>query len=680
MKPPLFLAAALVFSAATTQAQGVDVDVEPRWGIRTADFDTPHGRVTVHLPHDVAAGDTLSGTVSVAPEGDNPRKIRKSSDELAGHVVTVGGAPHEVSGGRVAWTVARDLADTAARLILSDRKGREVASTEIPISQGIPAFARPDAYRLPPLAQAGRPARIVGPFDGDLSSTSVTIDGRSVELLAESTRGAVFRAPVDLDEGPRTIVLREGDVTVTGKCNLVSLGLSAPRTDLTRGERTTVTARVAGLADLPSSAFPALFEMANKSPDVVRFEDREGQRLSDRLYPEDVRSDGTFERPVRMAGIRVGSFLVSAFVFARVPPDPAPLDVPFPDAEPITCPIGDDAEDPPRPAVPRPSYDFEKDGLRPLDQGHREGWGDRWCTPTATGISLAFFAEHGHPELIPDTDGQEGIGDGDVYDAIDKLGGYFHTTGDGGSFLFDWLVGLHHYLKDEGSEDKFTTKHFQHATDVEKEIEDAVNKWAGKEREVEAKIAEGERQVAATEKEIADKTKEIEALLKRETVLKAERTAAGDVRKAEIEKELREVIDRQWDLEEELTTATARLPKLRFVTSQWKTTRDLLDLWAGMKGTHSFRAPPTVADFTSELEAGEDVIVQVKLDSGAHVLVGRAFKKAAEGDGSRAVGLMDPAGGKTLDTKMREVGGKLEVEYRGAWREVLSMLSVSPKE
>ncbi len=679
MKPPIFLAVALVFAGAAIPMQGGEVDVEPRWGVRSADFDTPHGRVTVHLPHDVAAGDTLSGTVSVAPEGDSPRKLRKNTDELVGHVVTVGGTDHEVSAGRFAWNVARDAAGTAARLVLSDRRGREVASAEIPVSRAVPAFARPEGFRLPPLAQAGRPVRVVGPFDGDLASTSVTVGGRSVELLAESTRGAVFRAPVDL-EGPQEIALREGDAEVTGTCNLVSLGLSAPRTDLMRGERTTVTAQVAGLAGLPPSAFPVVFEMANRSPDVVRFEDREGQRLSDRLYPEDVGPGGTFTRRVPLAGIRVGSFVVSAFVFARVPPDPGPLEVPFPDADPITCPIGEGGQDAPKAPAPRPGYDFEKDGLRPLDQGHREAWGERWCAPTATGISLAFFAENGHPALIPDVDGEEGIGDDDVYDAIDKLGEYFHTTGDGGSFLFDWLAGLHRYLKDRGSAEKFTTKHFQHATDVEKEIEDTVKKWAGKEKDVAAKVAEAERQIAATEKEIADKTTEIEALKQRETALKAERTTAGDARKGEIEKELREVTDRQWDLDEQVAAAQARLPALRFTRSQWQTLRDLLDLWAAMKASHAFRAPATVADFTSELQAGEDVILRLALDAGSHVLVGRAFKKAAEDDGSRAVGLVDPAGGKTLDTRMRESGGKLQVHYRGEWRDVLSMLSVSPKE
>jgi hypothetical protein len=54
----------VVAGVAAAQPQGSS---ETAWGLSTTTFETPGGPVTVHLPADLAAGDTLSGTVFAEP-------------------------------------------------------------------------------------------------------------------------------------------------------------------------------------------------------------------------------------------------------------------------------------------------------------------------------------------------------------------------------------------------------------------------------------------------------------------------------------------------------------------------------------------------------------------------------------------------------------------------------------
>src|ERR1039457_575051 len=59
-------------------------------GLAAAVFSTNQGTVTVNLPDDMAAGDTVTGTVVVAPAGATDADRQRNADELQGTVVEVG--------------------------------------------------------------------------------------------------------------------------------------------------------------------------------------------------------------------------------------------------------------------------------------------------------------------------------------------------------------------------------------------------------------------------------------------------------------------------------------------------------------------------------------------------------------------------------------------------------------
>src|SRR6185503_1179329 len=130
----------------------------------------------------------------------------------------------------------------------------------------VPSTMGTSNFVIPPVGQSGRPIVVTGPFDGDLSNTilrsgpanrtvhefaktSDSISGgfEAIRPLAESPRQLVFESPRNIT-GPITIFVKEGDGAPTaGPMRSVAVQLSAPKTNLMRGEKTVVTVEVNGL-------------------------------------------------------------------------------------------------------------------------------------------------------------------------------------------------------------------------------------------------------------------------------------------------------------------------------------------------------------------------------------------------------------------------------------------------
>ena len=171
----------------------VSSTTETNWGLHTTTFTTPEGKIKVNFPDDMAAGDTISGTVIAEPAGATLDERERNSDELNGYVVEVEKTKTPVIGKVLKWTVPAALVGGATYIILRDKDGKEVTRSEVPVIP-TPPFEKPPTtpsstdYSLPGVGQAGRPTQIVGIFDGDSNTTTVEIGGRNTRILAESPR------------------------------------------------------------------------------------------------------------------------------------------------------------------------------------------------------------------------------------------------------------------------------------------------------------------------------------------------------------------------------------------------------------------------------------------------------------------------------------------------------------
>jgi len=292
------------------------------WGLHTTTFETPQGKIKVNLPDDMAAGDTISGTVIAEPVGTTLDEKERNSDVLNGYVVVVKAQRKAVKKTRVieklltGVAIPTALAGGVATLILEDTKGKFVAKTEIPVQPKPPAIEQPtvptsENFQIPGVGQTGRPFEVTGPFDGNTSNTKVKIGGKHVKVLAESPRKVVAQIPRDV-VGSTEIEVKEGNVVAKDEMNNLKVSLSADRTTLHKGEGATLGVRVSGLQGLQD---PVPLRLTNESPLVVNMQGGNDQVIN--ITPAETREGDTFFTERSLTAIQTGGFNVRARVELR---------------------------------------------------------------------------------------------------------------------------------------------------------------------------------------------------------------------------------------------------------------------------------------------------------------------------------------------------------------------------
>ena len=293
---------------------GLRVRTDTAFGLITTTFDTLEGTVSVNLPDDVASGDTISGTVIAEPKGTTKDEQAKNEDSLNGYVVEVAKQetpPQQKQGSK--WVIPP--AAQFIPVVLKNREGKEVARTNVPLSQGHVVNPKPNgdlpqdgSYTTPPFGQAGRPVSVAGPFDGDFANTAIKLGNNTAQFLAESPRKAVVRSPANLT-GPATIEVNEQGKLVA-KCHYQSIGvrLAADKLNLIRGEQTVLTVTLSGLNGVGS---PVPLQLTNATPWTVRMEGGESQTITAR--PQEF-TGGVFTTQRMLTGVRAGGFTINAVV------------------------------------------------------------------------------------------------------------------------------------------------------------------------------------------------------------------------------------------------------------------------------------------------------------------------------------------------------------------------------
>ena len=137
-------------------------------GLVVTAFDTPPGKIKVILPDDMAAGDTVSGTVVVEPAGNSQSERDTNETELNGYVIDIGSQKKPASGHMISFVVPVTLTITLIH------GAQSVATLQVPVSTTpLPALNK---FTLPTGGQQGRNIEIKGPFNG------VFVPGDSVKI------------------------------------------------------------------------------------------------------------------------------------------------------------------------------------------------------------------------------------------------------------------------------------------------------------------------------------------------------------------------------------------------------------------------------------------------------------------------------------------------------------------
>ena len=196
-------ALSLIAAAASAQVTPYTLKVETGPGLIAITFTLQGNQARVYLPDDVAPGEKFSGALEGQPN----------------YVVEFAGQQALVRAGAFHWTVPAQQPTEFLPLILRDLRGRELARASVPIVAGPRS---PAAFRVPRVVQAGSPAPVLGPFDGDSRGTRFEIAGEAAQVLAESVRKIVIRAP-DKPLGMTTYALRKGTLEKQGPLRSVTI-------------------------------------------------------------------------------------------------------------------------------------------------------------------------------------------------------------------------------------------------------------------------------------------------------------------------------------------------------------------------------------------------------------------------------------------------------------------------
>lgn len=255
---------------------GLTVETGP--GLIAVTFTLQFSQVRVYLPDDVASGENFSGALEGQPN----------------YIVELAGQRASVREAAFSWTMpAGSPAGEFVPLVLRDFRGREVARASIPVAAKRDLSA---AFRFPKFVHAGSPATVFGPFDGDADSTRFSIGGQPAQVLAESVRKVVLRAPGRV-LGPVPIAMRKGEIEKSGSVRSLQIETGMP-------DKATIAVSVKGLGGLQD-------EVALKLDSSYVF-----------IRPADVTATGEFQTQFGLLGIESNAAAMGAhLVFPQTPRD-----------------------------------------------------------------------------------------------------------------------------------------------------------------------------------------------------------------------------------------------------------------------------------------------------------------------------------------------------------------------
>jgi len=276
-------------------------------GLHAVQFRLKEGAVEVLLPYDLGVGETVSGSLIVHTAGMPGKKRDKNRQKMGRLGVRIGGLSRPAAStafGPVA--VCAGVAGSKLPVLSCERsgdgsqpgashrlsvqllnpKGHVILEAVLPVAATLEAGS--SGYSYLPLGKAGEPLEIVGPFDGDVTNTRVSLEGHGATPLAESPRRTVVRCPLSI-LGPTRLQLVERGNAVSGPFRSLAVMLRLSKPVLQTGERTIVEVVINGLDDLDAD-LP--LELVSLTPEAAQLE--RGPRYPLTISPREVQSGGVY--------------------------------------------------------------------------------------------------------------------------------------------------------------------------------------------------------------------------------------------------------------------------------------------------------------------------------------------------------------------------------------------------
>ncbi len=290
----IWLAAVSVLVLSSSALSSPEVTDVCQHGVHEVSFKTGDGHVQVYLPADMVADDTISGTICINRKSLNNYWLEVGDQKF--------GACLEHFSARMPGNA------TSLKLCLRNKRGEIVGEAAVPCATSPIALSddmQHGSYSYDPIGQAGSLMKCTGKFDGDFTSTSITMNGQNCLMVAESPRQLCYIAPANLP-GRVAVELKEQQRTVTFNANLAVVSIKGPFMSVLRGARAFVTVEVTGL---DGTERVAQVKVLNLSPGVVTLEGGNDQLLN---IPG---GNATYTRNLPLRALNPGYYSISAFLW-----------------------------------------------------------------------------------------------------------------------------------------------------------------------------------------------------------------------------------------------------------------------------------------------------------------------------------------------------------------------------
>jgi hypothetical protein len=284
-------------------------------GLTTAIFPTYMGKITIYLPDDIRPGEAVSGSIIIEPSGKSEKQKMENfrvmlDAELQMEQLVIPFKKIKLVPSKPVnfdWLVPEDRKLTMP--IKLNQPGVN-NNLQLPYRFIIPETNQEnkEECKAPSHIMAGNPVRITGSFDGNAENTKCHLDGKKLEVLAESPRQCIMQFPSDVS-GPKSLLIKDGNTGTEKVCEIrtsgVVLDVNAGKLNLRKGEKTFIDVKVSGLGSLGNDT--ALLSLTNKTLEIVKL--LPADFIAVPLTASEVTS-GIFSRRFDVQSLQTGSFSV----------------------------------------------------------------------------------------------------------------------------------------------------------------------------------------------------------------------------------------------------------------------------------------------------------------------------------------------------------------------------------
>ena len=273
-------------------------------GLTTAEFRIPQANIKVFLAEDIFPGEMNSGRIKMEILGKNARQIEKNTSEIGHYTINFNNEVFTLDNTNKALGFKVSTGKTINGLMeLMNGTGVKISELNIPVKDPKNNSSIPSTCNVPSHALCGSPLRITGPFDGNLSNTNCTLEGKPMEILAESPRQCIVSYPPAITGNQSLNIREQGKSECQQSVSSVNMNISAGKLNLLKGEKTYVSVNITGLQRLPDIA---RLTLVNLTPEVVTM--FPSNSFTKTLAPDSV-GTGIYDRRFDIQSIRSGSLL-----------------------------------------------------------------------------------------------------------------------------------------------------------------------------------------------------------------------------------------------------------------------------------------------------------------------------------------------------------------------------------